>query len=104
MVPWRRLGRWAKRIALVLAGAIVVAVIVGFAVDATRWRLFLIGRKLRGEVKEVSWGEMLRMIGPSSRYYLRPIVSEGRSVNSAIQNPYNAPADRDEGAKIFRAR
>ncbi|HEX8110859.1 MAG TPA: PQQ-dependent dehydrogenase, methanol/ethanol family [Kofleriaceae bacterium] len=103
-MPWRRLGRWVKRIALAVAGLIVVAAILGFALDATRWRLFLIGKKLRGEVKEVSWGEMLRMIGPSSRYYLRPIVSEGRSVNSAIQNPFTSAADRDEGAKIFRAR
>ena len=69
-----------------VTGVIVVAAVLGFAFDATRWRLFLIGKKLRGEVKEVSWGEMLRMIGPSSRYYLRPIVSEGRSVNSATRH------------------
>jgi hypothetical protein len=37
----------------VVAGVIVVAVALGFALDATRWRLFLIGKKLRGEVKEV---------------------------------------------------
>lgn len=103
-MQWRPLGRWVKRIALAVAGVIVIAAILGFALDATRWRLFLIGKKLRGEVKEVSWGEMLRMIGPSSHYYLRPIVSEGRSVNSAIQNPFASTADRDEGAKIFRAR
>lgn len=83
---------------------VVAAAIVGVAFDTTRWRMLLIGKKLRGEVKEVSWGEMLRMIGPSSRYYLRPIVSEGRSVNSAIQNPFSEPSDRDEGAKLFRAR
>lgn len=83
---------------------VVAATAVGFVFDASRWRLLLIGKKARGEVKEVSWGEMLRMVGPSSRYYLRPIISEGRSVNSAIQNPFTEPSDRDEGARLFRAR
>jgi len=44
------------------------------------------------------------MIGPSSRYYLRPIISEGRSVNGAILNPYTTDGDRDEGGKIYRVR
>ena len=100
----RRIGKWVKRIVLAAVVALVVATAAGFAVESTRWRLFLIGRKLRGEVREVTWGELLRMIGPGSRYYLRPIISEGRSVNGAIQNPFAAPADSDEGSKTFRAR
>jgi alcohol dehydrogenase (cytochrome c) len=87
-----------------LLALIVAAAIAGFAIESTRWRLQLIGRKLRGDVREVTWGELLRMIGPSSRYYLRPIISEGRSVNGAIQNPFTAPADADDGGKTFRAR
>jgi alcohol dehydrogenase (cytochrome c) len=99
-----RIGRWVKRFALALLALLVIAAVAGFALDATRWRLFLIGRKLRGDVREVTWGELLRMIGPSSRYYLRPIISEGRSVNGAIQNPFTAQGDIDDGAKTFRAR
>lgn len=83
----------------------VLALGVGFALESTRWRLLLVGRKLfRGEVREVTWGELFRMIGPSSRYYLRPIISEGRSVNGAIQNPFTSAADEEEGGKTFRAR
>lgn len=93
-----------KRIGLAFLAVVVVALIVGFTIEATRWRLFLIGRKLRGEVKEISWSETLRMMGPSSRYYLRPIISEGRSVNGAIQNPLTSTADRDEGARLFQVR
>lgn len=94
-----------KRFALALLAVTVLAFAVGFAVEATRWRLFLIGRKLfRGEVREITWGELFHMIGPSSRYYLHPIISEGRSVNGAIQNPFNTKADEDEGSKTFRAR
>lgn len=89
---------------LTFVALLVVATAVGLAVDATRWRLFLIGRKLRGDVREVTWGELLRMIGPGSHYYLRPVISEGRSVNGAIQNPFNAAGDAEEGGKIFRAR
>jgi alcohol dehydrogenase (cytochrome c) len=97
-------GKWVKRIALAIGLVLVVSGIVGFSVESTRWRLYLIGHKLRGNVRELTWGELLRMIGPNSRYYLRPIISEGRSVNGAIQNPYNAAADRDEGGKLFRTR
>jgi alcohol dehydrogenase (cytochrome c) len=93
-----------KRIGLAFLAVFVVALIVGLTIEATRWRLFLIGRKLRGEVKEISWSETLRMMGPSSRYYLRPIISEGRSVNGAIQNPLTSTADRDEGARVFQSR
>jgi alcohol dehydrogenase (cytochrome c) len=103
-VHWDSVGPWLKRFTLTFVALVVAATAVGFVFDASRWRLLLIGKKLRGEVKEVAWGEMLRMIGPSSRYYLRPIVSEGRSVNSAIQNPFADPSDRDEGARLFRAR
>ncbi|HEY6173175.1 MAG TPA: PQQ-dependent dehydrogenase, methanol/ethanol family [Kofleriaceae bacterium] len=101
----RRIGTWAKRGALAFVAVIVVALGVGFALESTRWRLFLIGRKLfRGEVREVTWGELFHMIGPNSRYYLRPVISEGRSVNGAIQNPFVTATDEDEGGKIYRAR
>lgn len=93
-----------KRIALAILAALVVAVLVGFSVESTRWRLILMGRKLRGDVPELTWRELMHMIGPGSPYYLRPIISEGRSVNGAIQNPFNSAADRDQGGKIFRAR
>ena len=105
MVAFRwRIGRWLKRIGLAGLAVLVLATIVGFAVESTRWRLFLVGRKVRGDVRELTWGELLRMIGPSSRYYLRPMISEGRSVNGAIQNPFTAATDREEGGKLFRAR
>ena len=96
--------KWVKRIALAGLAVLVLATIAGIAVDSTRWRLHLIARKARGGIRELSWGELLHMIGPNSRYYLRPMISEGRSVNVTIQNPFMSPADRDEGAKIFRAR
>jgi alcohol dehydrogenase (cytochrome c) len=97
-------GRWVKRIGLASFALFAVLLIVGLAMESTRWRLFLIGRKLRGDVREVTWGELFHMLGPSSRYYLRPIITEGRSVNGAIQNPYGAPGDVDQGNKLYRAR
>lgn len=100
----RRWGRWVLRIGLGMVALLIVLLIIGLAVDSTRWRLFLIGRKLRGDVREVTWGELLHMIGPSSRYYLRPVISEGRSVNGAIQNPFRSAEDSEEGAKLYRTR
>ncbi|HEY0484409.1 MAG TPA: PQQ-dependent dehydrogenase, methanol/ethanol family [Kofleriaceae bacterium] len=104
MASRRRIGRWLKRGALAVLAVLVVAAIVGFSVEATRWRLLLLGKKLRGDVRELTWGETFHMIGPSSRYYLRPIVSEGRSVNGAVQNPFNSATDREDGNKLFRLR
>jgi alcohol dehydrogenase (cytochrome c) len=100
----RRVVRWGLRIGLAILAVLVVAILIGLSVESTRWRLYLIGRKLRGDVQEVSWGELLRMIGPNSPYYLRPIISEGRSVNGAILNPYTAAADVEQGSKLFRGR
>lgn len=96
--------KWVKRVALAVLAALVLATIVGLAVDSTRWRLHLIARKARGGIRELTWGELLHMVGPNSRYYLRPMISEGRSVNVTIQNPFTSAADRDEGTRIFRAR
>jgi len=97
-------GRWVKRIGLASCALFALLLIVGLALESTRWRLFLVGRKLRGDVRELTWGELFHMLGPSSRYYLRPMILEGRSVTGVIQNPFSAPADIDQGNKLFRAR
>src|SRR5262245_6000981 len=100
----RSVGRWVTRIGLASFALFAVLLIVGLAMESTRWRLFLVGRKLRGDVRELTWGELVRMLGPSSRYDLRPMILEGRSANGAIQNPYTTPDDVDQGNKLYRAR
>jgi alcohol dehydrogenase (cytochrome c) len=94
----------AKRIGLAIVAALVTALIIGFAAPPSRWRLLLLGRKARGEVKELSWGELVHMLGPKSGYYLRPMIAEGRSLNNTVKNPYDSAADAAEGAKMFRVR
>ena len=89
------MGRWVKRIGLSFVALFALLIVTGLVFESTRWRMFLVGRKLRGDVRELTWGELFRMLGPSSRYYLRPMITEGRSVNGAIQNPFASPSDLD---------
>ena len=98
------MGRWVKRVGLLFVALFAVLLIAGLFIESTRWRLFLVGRKLRGDVREVTWGELFHMLGPSSKYYLRPMITEGRSVNGAIQNPFASQADVEQGSKLYRVR
>src|SRR5678815_557735 len=100
----RRVGRWVKRVGLLFVALFAVLLIAGLFIESTRWRLFLVGRKLRGDVREVTWGELFHMLGPSSKYYLRPMITEGRKVNGAIQNPFASQADVEQGSKLYRVR
>jgi alcohol dehydrogenase (cytochrome c) len=89
---------------LAILALLAAAIVLTVAVPAGRWRATLIWRKARGSLKEVSWGEFLHMLNPKSGYYLRPILTEGRSLAGAIRNPFDEPADLDEGKKTFRVR
>src|SRR5262249_53829550 len=99
-----RLGKVVKRALLVVLALLVVGLIVGFSLESTRWRLSLVGRKLVGNLPELSWGELLHMTAPGSGYSLKTVVTEGRSVDAAIENPFNAPPDVEQGEKTFRSR
>jgi len=67
------------------------------------WRVELYGRKAFGGVADLSWSEFLRMTNPSSGFYLAPAVTEARSLDAAIVNPYVSAEDRAAGADIFRS-
>jgi alcohol dehydrogenase (cytochrome c) len=102
--PGRSKRQLAKRIGLAVVATVIVSLIIGFAAPPTRWRLLLMGRKARGEIRELTWRELMHMLGPKTGYYLRPMITEGRSVNGAIKNPFDSAADQAEGGKLFRVR
>ncbi|PYN37853.1 MAG: PQQ-dependent dehydrogenase, methanol/ethanol family [Candidatus Rokuibacteriota bacterium] len=87
----------------------VVVALLGLAVIGIQktpgldWRARVVLLKLRGQIVDLSWGEMLRMLRPGSGYYLQPMVLTG-SAYSAIANPFVSESDIAAGATIFRSR
>src|SRR5947208_1901036 len=87
----------------------VVIALLGLAVIGIQktpgldWRARVVLLKLRGQIVDLSWGEMLRMLRPGSGYYLQPMVLTG-SAYSAIANPFVSESDIAAGATIFRSR
>jgi alcohol dehydrogenase (cytochrome c) len=96
--------RWPVRILLALAAFLLI----GFAACLTsaqlRWRAQLIGRKTVGSLPELSWGELVTMVSSRGGYHLDVVITEGRSVQAALTNPFQSSQDRETGAALFRTR
>lgn len=59
-------------------GAAVILLVEGF-----RWRAQVATMKLSGDVADLSWGELARMLRPGSPYYLRPLLDNGNQCGGA---------------------
>jgi alcohol dehydrogenase (cytochrome c) len=94
--------RW--RILLAVAALLVTAFAVCLASAPLRWRAQLIGKKAVGALPELSWGELLSMVSSRGGYHLEVVITEDRSVQAALDNPFQSPQDRLAGAALFRAR
>ncbi|HVW69002.1 MAG TPA: c-type cytochrome, partial [Steroidobacteraceae bacterium] len=71
---------------------------------ALAWRVELISRKAEGDIPELSWSELRTIVSPGGRFNLKDALSEGRSLEAALTNPYTSAQDVAQGGKIFRAR
>src|SRR3954447_23666511 len=58
------------------------------------WRVQLYTRKVFGGVPDLSWSELLQMTNPSSGFVLTTTVTEGRSLDAAVSNPFVSAEDR----------
>jgi alcohol dehydrogenase (cytochrome c) len=82
-------------------GTIVVAAVT-VAVDDLRWRAEILAGKMIGEYEALPFGDLLPMLVPGSRIWLKPLT-DGKSVYATISNPYAAEDDVAMGAETFRA-
>jgi len=87
-------------IAVSLLGLTVVGIQKSPGLD---WRARVIWLKASGQISDLGWGEMLRMLRPGSGYYLQPLLTT-RNVYSTIVNPFVSESDKAAGASIFRSR
>jgi alcohol dehydrogenase (cytochrome c) len=83
---------------ILLAGGLTAAL----SVPQIRWRAELVGLQARGEIYDLSWVELLRMLMPGSGYWLEDLV-ETRNPYGTIVNPHTAPEDVTAGEAHFRA-
>jgi alcohol dehydrogenase (cytochrome c) len=68
------------------------------------WRGKLYARKAYGGVSDLSWRELLQMTKPDSGFVLTSAVTDGRTLDAAVVNPFVSAADHSSGEAVFRER
>ncbi len=100
MTQWGKPRRRVLTLGVVAVAAVAMATA---AVPGLRWRTQIVWLKLRGELPEIRWSELARMVQPKGRYYLEPLV-RSRSGYRTIRNPWATAADDSAGGTEFARR
>jgi alcohol dehydrogenase (cytochrome c) len=82
---------------------LVVPLLLVLSVHGARWRAQVALLKLQGELPELSWVELARMLRPGSKYYLEG-MARTRSGYASVRNPHTTPDDVRAGLEQFAAR
>jgi alcohol dehydrogenase (cytochrome c) len=94
----RRLGHGGLSL-LILVGAGLAVIFI----SPLNWRLRVVGLKLTGQIEGVAWPRFLKMLHPSSGFYLRPLL-ETKNPFSVVRNPYDSSEDVEQGSTAYRQR
>lgn len=89
--------------ALICAGFVVGLTAGAVGQDVLGWRIKLYGKKVLGELPDVTWSELLAMTMPSDPFRMGGDVEQGRSLDAAIENPHSDESDILEGKRLFEA-
>jgi alcohol dehydrogenase (cytochrome c) len=65
-----------------------------------RWRAIVAGRKLTGQITDVSWADLADIGARNSGFQLRKLAGSGNPYLS-VQNPYTTDTDRARGQTLF---
>ncbi len=68
------------------------------------WRIQIYLMKARGDVPELSWGDLWAMTSIEGGFGLEDVIKVGISVPAAVSNPYVRREDNEAGAQIFKSR
>jgi alcohol dehydrogenase (cytochrome c) len=94
--------KWSRKTA---AAATVAAIVIGIAltqsVESVRWRTRLVALKAAGQMPDLSWGEILWLLPPSSGVNLKPVVAS-RNPYTALLNPRTSARDIQAGGELFK--
>jgi alcohol dehydrogenase (cytochrome c) len=93
-----------KKVLAALALLVVAAVAASIAlVPDLAWRARLVKMQALGQIQDLGWIELARMLAPGSGYYLLDLSDTGNPYASIV-NIRNTPADVAAGAQLYRAR
>jgi alcohol dehydrogenase (cytochrome c) len=84
--------------ALALLGLLLLSV----ALPQSRWRLEAMAQLLTGQVPDMTFGELLRLIAPGSGQLQMSRLVGTRNPYAVVHIPSSGPADIAAGAKLFR--
>lgn len=93
------MSRWSRVLMVLVALGGLLSATVAF-VPGLRWRAGVVELKLSGHLSSVSWGMLLGMLEPGSRFYLKPLL-DTPNPNVVIQNPYTSSEDVEHGEAAF---
>jgi len=84
-IPWEVQGK-ARIFSLIVLLLAVGLVFSALQVDGVKWRAVVVRQKALGELEDISWQELLSMLRPGSRIYIRKL---GNMPNpyAVIRNP-----------------
>ncbi|HKP30031.1 MAG TPA: PQQ-dependent dehydrogenase, methanol/ethanol family [Gemmatimonadales bacterium] len=94
-----RLRYWVGAIALV--GIVLLA--TALTLESVRWRVKVMLLKLKGDLPELGWIELGRMLNPSGPYHIEDVATRGSGF-AGVHNPYRGPDDVAAGLTDFEAR
>lgn len=82
-------------------GVLLFFVFCGIAsIHAARWRAAILFYKATGQIQDLDWSDLLRMLRPGSDIYLER-MAETRNPYLAIESPRHSKSDINAGKQLF---
>src|SRR5580700_9063301 len=89
------------RVFLVAAALVSLVLLAGIgAIPTLRWRAKIVFYKSTGQINDIDWSDLTRMLRPGSDIYLEHLA-ETRNPYLTIENPRGSKCDVDEGKQLF---
>ena len=105
-------GKWIAVAALAVVACIVLFVAaygtpltdIDSLPKSIAWRAHIFARKATGAIPDLSWSELWQMTRARRGFGLGGVVSDGRSLEGSVSNPYFSDEDRHAGEQIYREK
>ena len=68
------------------------------------WRVKLFGRKMAGDIPELSWSELWQMTRTQGGFGLEAFVARGVSLDGSVKSPHVRDTDIMAGASLYKER
>lgn len=87
-----------KLIAIGVAASVIVAAVV----PPLQWRALILVYMATGQIDDLGWADLLRMLKPGSSYYLENLAKT-KNPYTTIKNPFTAISDVKAGKVLYRS-